>query len=305
MQNKLTGIERELVLKYLQDGNVPVTVTLLEDLPLSSVHSASSAVFPVALQPEKMTVLDQGIILLKNPPQAASSFEGKDVRVEFYFNRLGLCFITKMTHVSSGLALAIPSEINRITEVPVDKISTFKADIHYLTDNKKDVHIFCSSADGYKLFSKPIWSDIPSDRSGDAKKYLESFVGDAKKQKEVGNGVYLIPVCRYLVERQGGFKPIQSRRESLKVLYVDHECIVLGGDIKEFPLKKDIEYSAVLSFPVDIKPASAREVETLFVVRTVYSADDGVRRCAVCRFTSMKEEDIRFVYEMTTKNLLI
>lgn len=99
MQHKLSGIERELVLKYLQDANVPVTVTLLESLPETGLHSPSSAVFPVALASEKMTVLNQGIILLKNPGQAVASFAGKDVRVEFYFNRVGLCFITKMTQI--------------------------------------------------------------------------------------------------------------------------------------------------------------------------------------------------------------
>ena len=44
MQHKLSGIERELVLKYLQDANVPVTVTLLESLPETGLHSPSSAV---------------------------------------------------------------------------------------------------------------------------------------------------------------------------------------------------------------------------------------------------------------------
>ena len=33
--DRLTGIERELVLQYLIDGNVPVTLTTVED-PISS-----------------------------------------------------------------------------------------------------------------------------------------------------------------------------------------------------------------------------------------------------------------------------
>jgi len=53
--NTLTGIERELVLRYLIDGNVPVTVTPIEkeDGSGETVKPPSSAVFPVALKSEQ------------------------------------------------------------------------------------------------------------------------------------------------------------------------------------------------------------------------------------------------------------
>ena len=94
-KTELTGIERELVLQYLIDGNVPVTLTPLDDEEKDSsgeIKPATSAIFPVAFKAEKITVLEQGIILLKNPMQSVRNFAGKKVRVEFYFNRLGLCF---------------------------------------------------------------------------------------------------------------------------------------------------------------------------------------------------------------------
>lgn len=305
MQNKLTGIERELVLKYLQDANVPVTVTPLEITTDAALHSATSAVFPVALQPDKMTVLTQGIILLKNPPQAAESFSGKTVRVEFYFNRLGLCFTTKMTQVAAGLALVIPSEINRISETPLKKTNSFKADIFYSTKNKKDVHIACTSAENYELFSKPAWKDIKIEYSLTAKKYLETFVARARRQKDAGNGIYLIPVCRYLAEQQQSLKSVQGRAEGLSALYVNHEFIVLGGNAENFPLSSGIEYAITLFFPVDIKPLSERTIAATCFVSEIYQDDGSSKKCAVCRFTDMKEEDMRFVYEITTKNLFV
>lgn len=305
MQNKLTGIERELVLRYLQDANVPVTVTPLESVADSFVHSAASAVFPVALQPEKMTVLNQGIILLKNPPQSAADFAGKMVRVEFYFNRLGLCFTTKMTQVSSGLALVIPSEINKISETPIKKTNSFKADIYYKTKNDNEVHIICIAAEGYQLFSKPVWKDISLEESGEAKKYLEQFVAETKKQNNIGNGIYLIPVCRFLTEKKIGFQSIQGRSENPEILYVNHECMVLGSSSAEFPLNIGTEYSVKLYFPLEIKPLSVRTVDATFLVLSTYEDDTGIKKSAVCRFTDMKEEDMRFVYEMTTKNLFI
>ena len=119
--SELSGIERQLVLQYLIDGNTPITVTPVEESGSSEgekekIKSDSSRIFPVALRAEQMTVLDQGIILLKNPPENIKSFDGKDVRVQFYFNKIGLYFVTKMKKVSSGPAIVIPAAIQRVTE---------------------------------------------------------------------------------------------------------------------------------------------------------------------------------------------
>ena len=67
--DKLTGIERELVLQYLIDGNVPVTLTPVEE-PLSSnaedtegeIRSLTSQIFPVAIKGEHMQVKKDGVI---------------------------------------------------------------------------------------------------------------------------------------------------------------------------------------------------------------------------------------------------
>ena len=55
--DNLTGIERELVLQYLIDGNVPVTLTPVEE-PISDnsddkemeIRSLTSQIFPVAIK---------------------------------------------------------------------------------------------------------------------------------------------------------------------------------------------------------------------------------------------------------------
>ena len=102
--SKLTGIERELVLQYLIDGNVPVTLTPIEE-ELSSdsedkeleIRSLTSQIFPVAIKGEHIKVKKNGEILLENPVQSVASFAGKTVKVEFYFNRVGLYFISPLT----------------------------------------------------------------------------------------------------------------------------------------------------------------------------------------------------------------
>ena len=113
-KNELTGIERQLVLQYLVDGNVPVTVTEVKTAVEDNekIKSLTSGVFPVALPGEQMTVLDQGIILLQNPPEAVKTFDGKKVKVQFYFNKLGLYFETEIKKIKSGaLAIVIPALI--------------------------------------------------------------------------------------------------------------------------------------------------------------------------------------------------
>ena len=85
-KSELTGIERQLVLEYLMDGNAPVTLTLFKEDKTDVANSAPvSAVFPVALRAEQLKVLNQGIILLKDAPESASVFLGKVVKVQFYF----------------------------------------------------------------------------------------------------------------------------------------------------------------------------------------------------------------------------
>ena len=72
--DKLTGIERELVLQYLIDGNVPVTLTPVEEELTSNsedtegeIRSLTSQIFPVAIKGEHMKVKKNGDILLENP----------------------------------------------------------------------------------------------------------------------------------------------------------------------------------------------------------------------------------------------
>ena len=56
----LSGIERELVLQYLKDGNVPVTVTSVDsgvlDRSTDIACPTESAVFPVAIKSNQIQI---------------------------------------------------------------------------------------------------------------------------------------------------------------------------------------------------------------------------------------------------------
>lgn len=307
--NDLTGIERQLVLQYLMDGNVPVTVTPIEEKSQSDeekIKPLSSAVFPVALKAEQITVLNQGIILLKNPPQSVVGFSGRRVRVEFYFNRVGLFFITEMKTVSSGLALVVPANINRIEDIQIQQKYDFSAIVYYECSNKSDVNITCVPGIKYELFSRPVWKSIPLEYQKKAKEYLEQFVAEAKKEKNAGNGIQLIPVCRYLTEKSAeSVEAVQGRVKPLDILFVDHERIVFAGNALNFPLSQGAEYGVKMSFTLKETPAVSRTVYVTCFVEKVYADEDKIKLCADCRYTTIQEEDVRFLYEKVTGSLFI
>ena len=307
--NNLTGIERELVLQYLIDGNVPVTVTPI-DLPEENnsdgekkIKPALSAVFPVALKGEQIKVLKQGIILLTNPPRSVQNFQTRKVRVEFYFNRLGLYFNTELKEINSGLALVIPSQICRITELEKPRPLDFSVMLFYSCSEKSDVHINCYPVENYRLFTKPVWNDVPEEIQHKTKDYLEEFIAHARKQGTAGNGLQLIPVCRYLAEAKEKMQEIEGRANPLDIIYADYERIVFASSLDNLHLETGAEYALEMSFPIESTVIKVRKMFLTCCVEALYNDDNKKFAAAICKYTSIKEEDIRFLYEKTTNKI--
>lgn len=305
--NSLTGIERELVLQYLIDGNVPLTITPIDDEAKGGdkdeeIKPSASAIFPVAIMGEQIKVLEQGIILLTKPPKTVLDFTSKNVRVEFYFNRLGLYFNTELKQIKNGLALVIPSSINRIKELEVERTTDFSATLFYDCSGNSDVHIDCYPLENYRLFSKPIWSDVPEDKQKKAKSYLEEFIVHARKQGTAGNGLQLIPVCRYLAESKEKMQALEGRAEPLDIIFADYERIVFASNYNNMHLENGAEYALELTFPIETV-IKTRKIFLTCMVEALYDNDEKTFRTAVCRYTSIKEEDIRFLYEKSTNKI--
>ncbi len=305
--NELTGIERELVLQYLIDGNVPVTVTPVEDVKPDSqgeIKPASSAVFPIAIKAEGIKVLEQGIILLTNPPENVKNHVSKIVRVEFYFNRIGLFFVTELKQTSGGLALVIPSSISRITQAPQSRPTDFSAVLYYSVNEKTDLHIDCFPKENYTLFTRPVWSDIEESVQHEAKSYLEEFIAHARKSGTAGNGVQLIPVVRYLAEEEKKNVGQEPKRGPLDILYVDYERIVFASSSLNLSLKPGTEYALEMSFPLP-HPLKERKIFVTCQVEGNYNDNEIKYTAAVCRYTSIHEEDLRFLYEKCTNEIFV
>ncbi|MCR4734252.1 MAG: hypothetical protein K5829_04495 [Treponema sp.] len=301
-EDKLSGIERELVLKYLIDGNAPVTLTPIdENSDDETIHSVTSQIFPIALKAEHIKVNEDGKILLENPPQSVIGFENRLVKVEFYFNRVGLFFISKVFSEKEGLALLIPEVINRIKDIEENLDYDFSAVIYFDVKNKKEINTICYPWKNSVLFTKPVWKSIPFENQKIAKEYLEEFVEIAKKEKNAGNGIQLIPICNYLTFNEARIESIQNRIKPPAILYVDHERIVLGIENEELAYLPGVEYGLKMSFSIKNSPIASRDVFVICVVNKIYERSS--KKCVDLIYTNLQEEDLRYLYEKTTKVL--
>lgn len=305
----LSGIERELVLQYLIDGNVPVTLTPFSNQDNSdSPKSLTSAVFPVALKAEKLRTSKSGIITLLNVPQSVLSFAGKNVKVEFYFNRVGLYFYSEVRSSSEGLQLLLPDTINYIEDTADTRKYDFTASLYYECRTQSDVNIACVPWSQSPLFERPVWKTIPLENQKKAKSYLELFVEQAKLENKngniIGNGIQLIPVCNFLTyTEEQKMEALQDRMKPFYILYVDHERIVLGSEVKGFTLVAGAEYAIKMSFSLKEGPLVSRDIFVTCKVKKIYNDVQGTKFCADCTYTSLQEEDLRFLYEKATSRL--
>ena len=307
-QKTLSGIERSLVVQYLTDGNVPVTLTPVEDSLGSDeiIRSLTSQIFPVAIKGDKVQVSNKGEILLEDPPDAARRFLNKTVKVEFYFNRVGLYFHSKVQENDDGLALAIPPVIDRILETVEEKNYDFSALIYFECKTKKELSIRCVPDESVELFVRPAWKIIPLENQKNAKQLLEQFVEDAKVEKNAGNGIQLVPVCKYLTEpKPERVEAMQDRPEEPSILFVDHERLVLGMTSKACTFFKGEEYGIKLIFSIKKGPVLTRDIFVTGDVNKIYRSTDGTLSCVDFKYTTMQEEDLRFLYEKATSTLFI
>ena len=227
------------------------------------------------------------------------------MKVEFYFNKVGLFFTTHLYNSDKGLCFSIPQDIYRIKDVEEIVNYDFHALLYFDCNGKKDLKTKCIPWNKNELFARPVWKNIPLESQKKAKEYLEIFVDRAKLEKNAGNGIQLISVCHYLTQEDIQVKSIQDRRNPLAVLYIDHERIVLGSDNKDYKFEKGNEYALKLSFNIAQGPITSRDIFVVCFVNNIYKNDDESKTCIDFVYSSVQEEDIRYLYEKTTKNLFI
>ena len=319
LEKELTPIERELVLQYLRDDNVPLTVTL-EDKPektetelegdkLTSENESkrvpASAIFPVAIPAQQLTVLDKGIILLKNSSETASSsravqpFLGKTVRVQFYFRHVGLYFITEMKEYSHGLALVVPKSILRVEDEALKNEYETRAELSFTSKDGSSVSLTCLPLEGYRPFAQPRWNEIPLENQQEAKSLLEKYVLEARTSTEndLGNGLHLLSVTHFLTQNKEALQSsLEGRAEPLYLIFVDEKRIVLAC-YEDAALTKNSLYHLTLECKMPQNKVIRRVIKASCLVTSIYSLPEKNAYCYVCSFEDLKEEDFRYLSE--------
>ncbi len=306
--NSLSGIERELVLRYLLDGNVPVTITPEnEKSETDEIKSKECAVVPVLFKAENISVLKEGIILLNDLPDAMLKYVDSLVRVEFYFNSAGLYFISTLKSIKSGYALVIPEKIHRVPDFYAEKKYDFTALLVLSVSEKGASKFPCVPCESVELFVHPKWSSIKLENQQRAKKLLEEYVQNVKDKHSAGNGLRLINICQYMVlPKIERVEAVQGRVKPFEILFVDHERIILGFEKNEaFELSEDSEYPLEMSFALKDTTSIVRKIFVTCKVTNLFKNEDGTKFAADCIYTMLQEEDCRFLYEKATSTLFV
>ena len=110
---------------------------------------------------------------------------------------------------------------------------------------------------------------------------------------DIEDSLQLLPVCKYLSMEHNFSSAIQGRALPFSILYISESIIILGQIDNKMFLEKGSEYALSLFIPLEI---GNREVFLTVFVSKLYENKSG-SCCAVCRFTSIKEEDRRFLFE--------
>ena len=260
-KTELTGIERQFVLSSLVSESVPLTIELSEG-------EKNAVVFPVAVRAEQVKVLEKGIALVQNVGNSLSSFIGKQVRIQFYFNKLALYFETTAQASSAGIALVIPPVISKIVDVKDEVPHAFSATIFYEafsrngTEKRQKTDILCFGEENFPLLV-----------SSDYKEVADRYLSSPPKEK---------------------VEAILGRVHAPTVIYLDSHRVLFGSKKNDMPLSIGAEYAVCLRFPIS-GPIKERAVYISCRVDEMYENFDCNRLCACTKISSIREEDERFL----------
>ncbi len=116
---------------------------------------------------------------------------------------------------------------------------------------------------------------------------LKENMSDEDVRAAVETVLCLFPVCRYLLREGASTKAVQGRAEPFAILLLTDFCIILGS-AEKFPFGGSDSLTVRLS-------AGIRSLNLECRSSFIYSYE--TRNCAVCFFETVKEEDLRFLYE--------
>ena len=152
MNNILSGIERDLVVSYLCDCEVPFA--LVPAQPADRIFSFVTGQGGVKILPE-------GIILFTDSSVLPQELVGQQVSLRFYFKKLGLSFASLVSCTKSGAkALVVPREILRLPDSEDNVGNGFSCNV-FLGESFSGQRLSCFLREEYPLFIPCVWRHLP------------------------------------------------------------------------------------------------------------------------------------------------
>ena len=168
MNNVLSGLERDIVVSYLCDSAVPFT--LIPNQPAEQIFSFATCTCGIK-------VLQEGIILFTDPRVLPIDILGSQIEIRFYFRKLGLSFISKISKTKTGaLAIVIPREILRLPEVTSKFEVPFSCKV-FLGECFSGDYISCQQKNNFPLLKPLTWELLPENLNDNLIFLLKKYLG--------------------------------------------------------------------------------------------------------------------------------
>ena len=281
MASPLSGLERDAVLRYMAKKKPMLTL---------STDGISKLV-------RNYNFNGRSSLKLMTDENSTVDFLGKEVLVQFYYNRLGLCFKSPLSKSLQEPCITLPEQFDRLVDKSAQAAGSAQIRLWYNDAKKSSVSMDCEPLESYTLFQKPEWNSIPQEQRVLAKKYLVEFVSESNSgaAPSIGSGLHLIPVCRYLCGGEAeGLEAVEGRAKPFSILYIDSRRVVLAKSHDSQSLELESTYRADIKIPLGTNSRFSRSIKAECTAENLYRSKTGLE-CYILRFTLLQKEDRRFL----------
>lgn len=308
-RQKFSGIESDFIKKYLADGKRELEISEFAEDDSENKKFGDSVRFFTDARNQKNYVENHLLKIcagenVENFESLLSPFLKEKILVSFYFNSLGLCFVSKIASRGNSFFIVLPDDFYSIKEKN-ENSSEISAVIFYdcstleKSFEKRNIPISCTFDDDFRLFETPKFDSSDENLNSRIKIWISKLFSQSKKdRKTFGNGLFLIQAGKYLLrEKEQKIESIKGRKKTPTLIYLDDERIVFASEKENMILSDGKSYRLSLSFPLP-PPLKKRVIELVFTVEDVFSNQEGTRLCAFSLISEIKAEDKRFLGEM-------
>ena len=136
---ELNEMERNMILQYVKSQDPQMTVALES----GGSQDGTGPSFPIGIPCDKLSVYPNGVFVFDYSIRAIEPLVEKTVRVQFYYNHVGLNFVSRVQRTQQGYAVVVPLKLQRIGEIRSYSKDDFKAVLSYAVKGQKSVELPC------------------------------------------------------------------------------------------------------------------------------------------------------------------